>query len=269
MRLRIRHATQYSYDGPPGYIVQRLHLEPSEFASQRLLSWSITAPGMEGALRYVDGYGNKVHLLTSVPDTAQVQIVSEGEVETEDSAGVVRGLGAQVPQAIFLRRTPSTEVSPEMEAFVSRFSTAQPVLEFGHELMRAIHERVAYETGTSHADTTAAEAFTERRGVCQDHAHIMVALARRKQIPARYVTGYLVTGVGVSTTAAHAWAEIAVPDLGWVGFDAANGQCPNESYVRLAAGHDAMAVAPVKGSRRGGLAPEHLTVEVSVEISQQ
>jgi transglutaminase-like putative cysteine protease len=267
MRLKIRHATHYSYDGPPAYLVQRLHLEPAEFASQRLLNWSLT--GMEGALRYVDGYGNKVHLLTSMPETEEVQIISEGEVEREDSAGVVRGLAAQVPQAIFLRRTPLTLVSPEMETFARQFEAVQSALEFGHELMRAIHERVAYETGTSHAHTTAAEAFADGRGVCQDHAHIMVALARRMQIPARYVTGYLVTGVGVSTSAAHAWAEMAVPDLGWVGFDAANGQCPNEAYVRLAAGHDAMAVAPVRGSRRGGSAPEHLTVEVSVEISQQ
>jgi transglutaminase-like putative cysteine protease len=269
MRLKIRHATQYSYEGPPAYLVQRLHLEPAEFASQRLLNWSITAPGMEGALRYIDGYGNKVHLLTSMPDAESVQIISEGEVETQDSAGVVRGLAAQVPQAIFLRRTPLTQVSEDMETFARQFDAAQPTLELGHALMKAVHERVIYETGASHAHTTAAEAFADGRGVCQDHAHIMVALARRAQIPARYVTGYLVTGVGVSTSAAHAWAEIAVPDLGWVGFDAANGQCPTEAYVRLAAGHDAMAVAPVRGSRRGGSAPEHLTVEVSVEISQQ
>lgn len=269
MRLKVRHATHYSYEGPPAYLVQRLHLEPSEFAAQKLLNWRISAPGIEGALRYTDGYGNKVHLLTSMPEAEAIEIVSEGEVETQDSSGMVQGLASQVPNAVFLRRTAVTELSAAMEDFAQHFNATKSVLELGHELMRNVHNRIAYETGASHAHTRAAEAFAEGKGVCQDHAHIMVALARRLQVPARYVTGYLVTGTGASSSAAHAWAELAVPDLGWVGFDAANGQCPTDSYVRLAAGLDAAAVAPVRGSRRGGSMPEHLRVEVSVEISQQ
>lgn len=269
MRLKIRHATHYSYEGPPSYLVQRLHLEPAEFASQRLLHWAISAPGMEGALRYADGYGNIIHLLTSMPEAESVEIVSEGEVETENAAGVVQGLVSQAPHAVFLRLTGLTEVSAAMEEFAREFDAGKPALALGHELMMAVHGRIAYETGASHAHTRAAEAFADGKGVCQDHAHIMVALARRLNIPARYVTGYLVTGAGASSSAAHAWAELFVPDLGWVGFDAANGQCPTDHYVRLAAGHDAAAVTPVRGSRRGGSAPEQLRVEVSVEIPQQ
>lgn len=269
MRLKIRHATHYCYEGPPSYLVQRLHLEPAEFASQRLLNWRISAPGMEGALRYADGYGNRIHLLTSMPEAETVEIISEGEVETENAAGVVQGLASQAPHAVFLRGTDLTKASAAMAEFAREFDAAKPALALGHELMAAVHGRIAYETGASHAHTRAAEAFAEGRGVCQDHAHIMVALARRLNIPARYVTGYLVTGAGASSSAAHAWAELSVPDLGWVGFDAANGQCPTDHYVRLAAGHDAAAVAPVRGSRRGGSAPEQLRVEVSVEISQQ
>jgi transglutaminase-like putative cysteine protease len=94
-------------------------------------------------------------------------------------------------------------------------------------------------------------------------------VARLRGIPARYVTGYLVTGQGASSAAAHAWAELFIPDLGWVGFDAANNQCPTDHYVRVAAGLDAAAVAPVRGSRRGADGPEQLRVEVRVEISQQ
>ena len=124
------------------------------------------------------------------------------------------------------------------------------------------------ETGTSDAETTAAEAYTAGRGVCQDHAHIMIAAARGADIPARYVTGYLVTGMGASSTAAHAWAEVLVPDLGWVGFDPANNKCPTDNYVRVAAGIDAAGVTPIRGSRRGG-AVERMRVEVRVEIAQQ
>ena len=98
--------------------------------------------------------------------------------------------------------------------------------------------------------------------------HDRIGVARSLDIPVRYVTGYLVTGEGASSTAAHAWAEALVPSLGWVGFDAANNTCPTDHYVRIAAGIDAASVAPVRGSRRGGAA-ERMTVEVRVEIAQQ
>ena len=106
-----------------------------------------------------------------------------------------------------------------------------------------------------------------------DRVHValprtLAAAARAAGIPARYVTGYLVTGQGASSTAAHAWAEALVPDLGWVGFDPANAKCPTDNYVRVAAGLDAAGVAPVGGSRRGGDA-ERMRVEVRVEIAQQ
>jgi transglutaminase-like putative cysteine protease len=96
----------------------------------------------------------------------------------------------------------------------------------------------------------------------------MIGMARAMGVPARYVTGYLVTGTGATSTAAHAWAETLVPDLGWVGFDAANGICPDDHYVRVAAGIDAAGVTPIRGTRRGGLM-ETMTVEVRVEIAQQ
>ena len=137
---------------------------------------------------------------------------------------------------------------------------------FLHGLMAATHGAVAYETGTTHAFTTAAEAFAQGRGVCQDHAHVFIGLARANNIPARYVTGYLMAD-DVSP-AAHAWAEALVPDLGWVGFDAANAKCPTDHYVRVASGLDAAGTAPLRGCRRGGQA-EQMTVEVRVEISQQ
>ena len=109
--------------------------------------------------------------------------------------------------------------------------------------------------------------LAEGRGVCQDHAHIFLSAVRSLDIPARYVTGYLVTHDGSTASAAHAWAEVLVPDLGWVGFDAANCKCPTEDYVRVATGLDAQGVVPVRGSRKGGES-ERLTVEVAVGAEQ-
>jgi transglutaminase-like putative cysteine protease len=269
MRIKIHHQTHYRYDERPSYLVQRLHLTPTDFAAQKTVSWKIVAPGIENALHYIDGFGNCIHLVTAHDPELENTITAVGEVETSDSSGLVRGLVSTVPDQVFLRQTPHTIPDAAMREAGANWGNKVTVLDTAHSLMAQLHQRISYEVGASHANTTAAQAFERRAGVCQDHSHLMVGMARALGIPARYVTGYLVTGAGASSVAAHAWAELMIPELGWVGFDAANGQCPTEQYVRVAAGLDAMAVTPVKGSRRGGTGAEHLTVDVRVEIAQQ
>lgn len=268
MRLAIRHETHYDYDTPLAYSAQRLHLWPVDFAAQKTISWTIAAPGIERALAYTDGFGNRVHMITFGEVEGPVSIVAEGVVEVSDVAGLVKGVHCAAPEAVFLRQTRSTTATASLRNLAEKQFAGRSVLEGLHGLMAEIHARVAYEIGATHAHTTAAEAFADGRGVCQDHAHIFAAAARSAGVPARYVTGYLVTGQGASSTAAHAWAEALVPDLGWVGFDPANAKCPTDNYVRVAAGLDATGVAPIRGSRRGGAA-ERMRVEVRVEIAQQ
>jgi transglutaminase-like putative cysteine protease len=269
MRLKIHHETHYTYDAAPAYLVQRLQLTPINFETQRTLSWKIAAPGFENGLAYTDGFGNLTHLITMRGHAGEVVIAATGEVESSDAAGLVKGLPITVPDAVYLRRTTTTQPSTNLVDVANRIGSERNVLKLAHALMEHVHGKVAYVVGVSDVQTTAAEAYAAKRGVCQDHAHIMVTVARHLGIPARYVTGYLVTGIGASSSAAHAWAELLIPELGWVGFDAANGQCPTEHYVRVASGLDAASVAPVRGTRRGGSGAEHMRVEVRVEISQQ
>jgi transglutaminase-like putative cysteine protease len=269
MRLSVCHETSYEYETPLAYAVQRLHLWPADFDSQRTLSWSIRMPGIEAALSYTDGFGNRVHVVTLNNVEGPLSIVAEGTVECLDVAGLVRGLPAAAPDAVFLRQTPATLPSAPIRTLAERVAAQHAsVLSRLHGLMAEIHGRVTYEVGATTAHTTAAEAFAEGRGVCQDHAHIFLGAARGLGIAGRYVTGYLLTGEGASAAAAHAWAEALVPDLGWVGFDPANAKCPTDHYVRVAAGIDARSVAPLRGSRRGG-AGERLRVAVRVEFDQQ
>ena len=269
MRLSVRHETIYEYGTPLVYSAQRLYLWPSDFASQKTVKWAITTPGIERALSYTDGFGNRVHMVTFHDISGPVSIVAEGIVDSSDAAGVVRGLASAAPDIIFLRQARATLPNGAMRGLGDKINGASTgVLTGLHGLMDDIHRKVAYDTTSTNAHTTAAEALSDGRGVCQDHAHIFIGAARHAGIPARYVTGYLVTGQGASSTAAHAWAEALVPDLGWVGFDAANNSCPTEQYVRVAAGIDAAGVTPVRGSRRGGDI-ERMTVEVRVEIAQQ
>lgn len=269
MRLSVRHETHFEYDTPLTYSVQRLCLWPTDFASQKTVNWAITCPGFETALSYTDGFGNRVHLVTFEKGSGTFSVVAEGLVDCSDTAGVVRGLWATAPDTVFLRQTRTTAPSAAMRSMVEKLkATPDNVLSAMHGLMGEIHTRITYETGATNAHTTGAEAFADGKGVCQDHAHVFIGAARCIGIPARYVTGYLVTGEGASSTAAHAWAEAHVPGLGWVGFDAANNTCPTDHYVRVAAGIDASTVTPIRGSRRGGEV-ERMRVEVRVEIAQQ
>ena len=269
MRLHVRHTTHFEFSSRVDYAVQRLMLTPQSFASQHVENWKITAPGIDKALAYNDGFGNQIHLVTGVNIADEIDVVAEGFVECNDAQGLVQGLPELTPKAIYLRQTSATTPSPAMLALRSSQKNNQMEgLAQLHTLMQAIHAKVSYVVGVTDAYTTAANAFESGAGVCQDHAHIIIGIVRHLGIPARYVTGYLVTGIGASSTAAHAWAEVLVPDLGWVGFDVANCLCPTDQYVRVAAGIDAASVTPIRGLRRGGL-NETMTVEVRVEIAQQ
>jgi transglutaminase-like putative cysteine protease len=105
--------------------------------------------------------------------------------------------------------------------------------------------------------------------VCQDFSHVFIAACRQLALPSRYVTGYLYMPAGQATSEAHhAWAETEIPGLGWVGFDPANGICPDARYVRLACGPEATLAAPLRGLRRGA-GEERLSVSVSVQASAQ
>ena len=116
------------------------------------------------------------------------------------------------------------------------------------------------------AATTAAEALALGKGVCQDMTHALIALAHAAAMPARYVTGYLLTD-DEEGEAAHAWAELHVDGLGWIGFDPANRCCPDDRYIRLGSGRDAREAAPIRGVSRGG-AGEAMDVTVVVAAQQ-
>ncbi|MEO0643449.1 MAG: transglutaminase family protein, partial [Pseudomonadota bacterium] len=137
-------------------------------------------------------------------------------------------------------------------------------VDYLHALSARIAEEVEYETNTSVVGTTAEEALTAGKGVCQDQTHVFIGAARAAHIPARYVSGYLMMDDRIEQEAAHAWAEAHIDGLGWVGFDIANGICPDPRYVRVATGRDYRDAAPVTGISFGQ-ANEILTVNVEVE----
>jgi len=150
-----------------------------------------------------------------------------------------------------------------------RDKSSGDTLDVLHTLLDELQNEITYDTDPTHASTTAIEAFSIKRGVCQDLTHIFIAAARHLGIPARYIGGYMHRADGVvNQTAGHAWAEAYIDDFGWVAFDPANGICPTDAHVRVAVGLDYLGAAPVRGTRYGG-DTETLEIAVKVQAMQQ
>jgi transglutaminase-like putative cysteine protease len=136
-------------------------------------------------------------------------------------------------------------------------------------IMCWIHREFRHDVGATQVNPQLEEAFVCRHGVCQDFAHIMLGLCRAVGIPARYASGYLYEGprgAGTGAQGAHAWAEVHLPEVGWIGFDPSRGQLVDERYIKVATGRDYDDVAPVKGSYRG---TGQCRMSVTVEVEKQ
>lgn len=263
MKLHIVHQTEYRYDEPAYLITQALRMWPQSTSGQRVGTWNVEVDGHALRPTCRDGFGNAVASHTIDSDVDGVRLSVRGEVETEDLHGVY-GIGDEVlPPVFYLFPTALTGATEGIsELAQSAAGKGGDDVERLHRLSNAVRDRVDYLAYQTDAETTAAEAFKAGVGVCQDHAHILIAAARSLDYPARYVSGYL-CATGEGAAASHAWAEVFVEHLGWVGFDAANRQSPDEKYVRVACGRDYRDAAPVRGVRLGGIA-ETLDVDVSI-----
>ena len=264
MLLSIRHTSRYQYDGPILYAVQRLRLWPQSVAGQTVRSWDVSVEGAAPEVSYVDGFGNRTELVRHIREHQEIVITASGQVETEDRAGVFGSVAGFAPVWLFERTTPLTEAGEGIRALAALLPDDAKRLARLHQLMDIIHDKMTFSVGSTNIYTSAEEALESGQGVCQDYAHVFIAAARALQIPARYVSGYLFREDSREQTAGHAWAEAHVDGLGWVGFDATNNVCPNDSYVRIGCGLDYRDAAPVSGVRIGRAA-ETLAVAVTVE----
>jgi len=267
MILTVHHVSHYRYDTPVRGVVQSHRLTPTRCDGQRILEWSVQVEGGHPGTPWRDGAGDMVQGWTVPGPVQEIAVVVAGSVETADLAGVLRGHREVVPPDAYLRDTAATRPDLALVDLAAVAEGASGPLDAAHRLARAVAEAIAYRPGATHAHTTAAEALALGEGVCQDHAHALAAAARVAGLPARYVSGYLyATEEGTPHEAAHAWAEIWVAGLGWVGFDPANRCCPDDRYIRLGSGFDARDAAPIRGTARGG-GEESLEVSLSVNAA--
>jgi transglutaminase-like putative cysteine protease len=271
MRIRVSHETVYRYEDPPKGVIQTLRVTPRNHDGQYVVGWRIDVSTDCRLAAQEDAFGNITNTFNADGPLDRLRLLVEGEVETHDCRGMVRGTVEPFPPSLFLRTTPLTAPDAAIVSFAHevRATGGADPLGLLHALLARTNRDMTFDADPTHAATTAAEAFALKRGVCQDLTHVFIASARELGFPARYVGGYFHRADGVvQQEAGHAWAEAYVPDLGWVAFDPANGICATDAHVRVAVGLDYLGAAPVRGTRYGGGA-EILSVTVMVDQAQR
>lgn len=274
MQLAIRHATRFRFSQPLLYSVQTLHLWPVSGAGQTVKDWTIQTPG--SLHRQPDGLGNRVHSFSlearAEKGVLDFSVVAQGRVETHGVAEF-EDVGPVPPPAFYLRPTPLAEPHPRMATWAERQVPAlvqalrageRPTRPQLVELANAVADQVRYRPGNTGVETTALEAFDWGLGVCQDQAHVMVAVCRSIGLPARYVSGYFYAD-DEPELASHAWVDVCL-DAGarrWLSLDVTHRGVTDERHVRLAVATDYAACPPIKGRRRGG-GDEDMQVSVRI-----
>ncbi|QHI97280.1 transglutaminase family protein [Xylophilus rhododendri] len=294
MRLRIQHETVYAYVPAVDTAQHIVHLKPRNTACQKLLQHRMRiTPQPSASSERMDAWGNTRSFFSLQAAHDELRVVAESLVDTSPPAPLPEDGGAawEAVRERFRFRAGSvwdraaefvfaSEYVPQHEDFAAYarpvFQPGMPVLQAADALMRRIHDDFLYESDSTDVGTPAVEALAQRRGVCQDFAHIMIGCLRAQGIPARYVSGYLLTvpppGQArlVGSDASHAWVSVYAPpghDVqepgAWWDFDPTNRRRPGEDYVTIAHGRDFGDVSPMRGLLHGG--GEH-TLDVGVTV---
>jgi transglutaminase-like putative cysteine protease len=262
MLLHIRHDTLYRYDRPVKHSVQSLRLTPRTETGQRVLAWTLVAPGRQS--QQVDAHGNVMHLLTLDEPHEEIHITVSGAVETEEVPESAPSNRGRLSPLIYLPETPLTRTDESLADFAATHGMGNPGRDEAMTLALAVRGVMDYVPGVTEVSDTAAHAFKLQRGVCQDHAHVMIACCRSLGIPARYVSGYLLTARD-DHIASHAWVDVWLArHERWFSIDVTNGVPGGLQHCRLAVGRDYLDACPVRGVRRGGGAE---TMSAKVEVS--
>jgi transglutaminase-like putative cysteine protease len=199
MRIRISHLTNYAFETSAAGMIQMLRLTPRNHDGQYVARWRIDVSTDCRLDQHEDAFGNITHVFTADGPLSELAVAVEGEVETRDTQGIVRGVVERFPPSLYLRETSLTTADADVAGFAaaSRDTAGGNVLNLLHLMLRQLHEHMSYDTAARHTAITAVDAFAARRGVAQDFAQIFIAAARSLGIPARYVSGYIRRDDGV------------------------------------------------------------------------
>jgi transglutaminase-like putative cysteine protease len=279
MAYSVRHITRFKYEPAVRESVMEVRMQPRTDARQRCLSFSLDVTPRASMMMYRDFFGNAVHHFDIPGQHELIEVAAQAVVEVlpplvahADAVGDWEELDARVAQGDYWEMMlPSqyarpTELLEKLRAHLDLRRRGNP-LELLMELNMEMYEFFEYAPNTTKVDSPIDEALESRQGVCQDFAHIMIALVRQLKIPCRYVSGYLFHADSARDRspagATHAWVEAYLGELGWVAFDPTNNLLGCERHIRVAIGRDYSDVPPTRGVHKGEAGSE-LSVTVSV-----
>lgn len=286
MRYLIEHETILEYPQTIREHHVELRLAPRSDNHQKVISCSIETEPQAELATYNDYFGNRVDYFCAIQPhnrlvtrlTSEVETLKENPFEFESilPAEEYEWLHKAIKLApsmndFVLHRsllTPSAmKLAEAIECAFPRQNKDRQILDSLLELLAWVPTVLEYRSGTTEVHGSLTTSVRQGSGVCQDFAHLFITVARSWGIPARYVMGYLDSGISRigETLATHAWAEALVPGAGWVGFDATHNLLANDHYVAVAIGRDSYDAAPQRGSFKGESAGEQPTVTVTMQ----
>ena len=276
----IEHVSRYLYSSPVRHCALSLCLRPIDDDQQRLLRFHVVTNPPAPLNSETDFFGNTKQVLNIHQEHEALEIAARSTVERGRPAPLPDSLGTGAWEEIrswrgvfsywdFTHPSALARPSSALTAFVDELAieAGGDPLESLLRLSDTLHHSFQYVPGSTSVASPMEHILESRQGVCQDYAHVMIAIARSWHIPARYVSGYLYVdgpeGDGVTQTATHAWVECLLPGRGWIGFDPTNRCLAEERHVRVGVGRDYQDVAPVRGVFVGG-GDARLDVDVRV-----
>ncbi len=281
MEFTILHQTTYRYPVKIHESYTVCHLQPLSDPMQYCTKYELQIAPRARVFSYLDRFGNQVQHFGVLPDHDMLSIVARSSVATLRPAdpaatpGVTREMLVQDPAYAtmydFLRESTYVVFGPELRALASLVGAPGDDLAAWLEAAgHAINTGFTYDRSATSVRTTVDESVRLRGGVCQDFAHILVALCRFHAIPARYVSGYIFSGQEsaiLGAEASHAWCEAYLPPHGWVGYDPTNDKRIDDGFVKIAVGRDYRDVSPVRGVYKGS--PLGAGSELSVNVAME
>lgn len=283
MRFQVSHKTEYKYAVPASESFAELRVWPQDNASQHILSRRLKVSPEVRVDDYVDYFGNKVEFFSIPFRHNALTVTSEAEIETfavqppetalEVSVGEARQIFNSRRYQLFEFMEPSYYVPLNQHRRIRKqfFRQADSLGDALRALNTWIYKNFEYQSGATSISTPISEVVAQRQGVCQDFAHLMLAILRSNGIPARYVSGYIEAfdpeasdAKLVGAAASHAWVEVYLPGGIWWGLDPTNNQAAGERHIEVAFGRDYSDVAPMRGTYKGAT-DQKLNVIVSLE----
>jgi transglutaminase-like putative cysteine protease len=269
MLITTLHETVFEYDRPIRGTFTEVRLWPVSDAGQTCREFSLSVDPMRPMTESVDYHGNMALMFNILPEHRRVVVSGRSVVETHRKPFTpqepLTEFEVHKAQVDYLQFGGPVEDVPQIEELVDACGLrtadenapwweAHSTFAAVQNLNTLIFERFTYAPNTTDVHTRISEVFAYGCGVCQDFAHIFIAVCRAAGVPARYVSGYLVTRRSRSaqgSSASHAWVEILIPQMGWCAFDPTNNMLANDYYIKLAAGCDYRDVPPTRGIYKG------------------